>query len=202
MSETHVIVGAALAGAKAAETLREEGFDGRVVLLGAEDERPYERPPLSKDYLRGETDRQGPYVHPREFYEQKDIELRTGLSVTALDLTAREVIIGQERLAFTRLLLAPGAERRRGRRLGAPERARGHADRAARRAARARARARGGGGVRRDPPRPGSRAADRDRGRGDRGRRPRRARPPRGRPDRRLRLRGRRHRRDAADGAG
>ena len=113
MSETYVIVGAALAGAKAAETLREEGFDGRVVLLGAEDERPYERPPLSKDYLRGETDRQGPYVHPREFYEQKDIELRTGLSVTALDLTAREVIIGQERLAFTRLLLATGAEPRR-----------------------------------------------------------------------------------------
>ena len=59
MSETHVIVGAALAGAKAAETLREEGFDGRVVLLGDEPDRPYERPPLSKDYLRGETEREG-----------------------------------------------------------------------------------------------------------------------------------------------
>ena len=57
--QTFVIVGASLAGAKAAETLREEGFDGRVVLVGAEDERPYERPPLSKDYLRGE-------VGPRE----------------------------------------------------------------------------------------------------------------------------------------
>jgi 3-phenylpropionate/trans-cinnamate dioxygenase ferredoxin reductase subunit len=108
-----VIVGAALAGAKAAETLREEGFDGRVVLLGAEDERPYERPPLSKDYLRGETEREGPYVHPREFYDEKDIELRIGLSVTALDLAAREVVIDQERLAFTRLLLATGAEPRR-----------------------------------------------------------------------------------------
>jgi 3-phenylpropionate/trans-cinnamate dioxygenase ferredoxin reductase subunit len=113
VSETYVIVGAALAGAKAAETLREEGFDGRVVLLGAEDERPYERPPLSKDYLRGETEREGPYVHPREFYDEKDIELRTGLSVTALDLAAREVVIDQERLAFTRLLLATGAEPRR-----------------------------------------------------------------------------------------
>jgi 3-phenylpropionate/trans-cinnamate dioxygenase ferredoxin reductase component len=113
VSETYVIVGAALAGAKAAETLREEGFDGRVVLLGAEDERPYERPPLSKDYLRGETERDGPYVHPREFYEAKDIELRTGVTVTALDLTAREVIIGEERLAFGRLLLATGAEPRR-----------------------------------------------------------------------------------------
>ena len=54
---TFVIVGASLAGAKAAETLRAEGFDERVVLIGAEDERPYERPPLSKDYLRGEADR-------------------------------------------------------------------------------------------------------------------------------------------------
>ena len=65
VSETYVIVGAALAGAKAAETLREEGFDGRVVLLGDEPDRPYERPPLSKDYLRGETEREGPYVHRR-----------------------------------------------------------------------------------------------------------------------------------------
>ena len=61
--QTFVIVGAGLAGAKAAETLREEGFDGRVVLVGAEAERPYERPPLSKDYLRGETDREQAYVH-------------------------------------------------------------------------------------------------------------------------------------------
>ncbi|MDQ4130277.1 MAG: FAD-dependent oxidoreductase, partial [Actinomycetota bacterium] len=52
--ETYVIVGASLAGAKAAEALREEGFDGRIVLIGAEPEPPYERPPLSKDYLRGE----------------------------------------------------------------------------------------------------------------------------------------------------
>ena len=55
--QTFVIVGASLAGAKAAETLRSEGFDGRLLLIGAEDERPYERPPLSKDYLRGETGR-------------------------------------------------------------------------------------------------------------------------------------------------
>ena len=53
MPQTIVIAGGGLAGAKAAETLREEGFDGRVVLLGAEAERPYERPPLSKEYLRG-----------------------------------------------------------------------------------------------------------------------------------------------------
>jgi len=113
VSETYVIVGAALAGAKAAETLREEGFDGRVVLLGDEPDRPYERPPLSKDYLRGETEREGPYVHPAGFYEEKDIELRTEVSVTALDLAAGEVIIGQEHLDYSKLLLATGAEPRR-----------------------------------------------------------------------------------------
>ena len=56
--QTFVIVGASLAGAKAAETLRAEGFDGRIVLIGDEAERPYERPPLSKDYLRGEAERE------------------------------------------------------------------------------------------------------------------------------------------------
>ena len=62
--QTHVIVGASLTGAKAAEALREEGFDGRVVLIGEEPERPYERPPLTKDYLRGESTREKAYVHP------------------------------------------------------------------------------------------------------------------------------------------
>src|SRR5919197_277404 len=114
MSETFVIVGASLAGAKAAETLREEGFDGRVVLLGAEPHRPYERPPLSKDYVRGETQRDGAFVHEEGFYADKDIELRTSTTVRALDLNAREVeLAGGERLGFSKLLLAPGAEPRR-----------------------------------------------------------------------------------------
>ena len=109
-----VIVGAGLAGAKAAETLREEGYDGRVVLLGAEDERPYERPPLSKEYLRGEAERESAAVHEAGFYAGHDIELRTGTAVTALDAGARELELhGGERLAFDRLLLATGAEPRR-----------------------------------------------------------------------------------------
>jgi 3-phenylpropionate/trans-cinnamate dioxygenase ferredoxin reductase subunit len=114
MSDTFVIVGAALAGAKAAETLREEGFDGRLVLLGAEPHRPYERPPLSKDYVRGEADRSAAFVHDEDFYAKHDIELRTSANVTALDLGAREVeLAGGERLGFSKLLLAPGAEPKR-----------------------------------------------------------------------------------------
>src|SRR5215210_5242693 len=111
--QTFVIVGASLAGAKAAETLREEGFDGRVVLIGAEAERPYERPPLSKDYLRGEADAK-PYVHDAGFYAEHDIELRTSTTVERIDPAASEVSLASgERLSFDRLLLATGAEPRR-----------------------------------------------------------------------------------------
>jgi len=82
---TFAIVGASLAGAKAAETLRTEGFDGRVVLIGEEDVRPYERPPLSKDYLRGEKGFEDAAVHDAGFYDANDIELRTSTRVTAVD---------------------------------------------------------------------------------------------------------------------
>jgi 3-phenylpropionate/trans-cinnamate dioxygenase ferredoxin reductase subunit len=113
-SRTFAIVGASLAGAKAAETLREDGFDGRLVLLGAEEERPYERPPLSKDYLRGEAERAAAYVHEAGFYAEHDIELRTGTEVTGLDAGAGELeLVGGERLAYDRLLLATGAAPRR-----------------------------------------------------------------------------------------
>jgi len=111
---THVIVGASLAGAKAAETLREDGFDGRVVLIGAEHERPYERPPLSKDYLRGEVGREKVYVHDEGFYAKHDIELALGRSASSLDTSRHEVALDDgERLRYDRLLLATGAEPRR-----------------------------------------------------------------------------------------
>ena len=111
---TIAIAGAGLAGAKAAETLREEGFDGRVVLIGAEFERPYERPPLSKDHLRGEAGRDDVYVHPPGFYAAHDIELRTGSRVTSLDAGRRRLALDDgEQLAFDALLLATGAEPRR-----------------------------------------------------------------------------------------
>jgi 3-phenylpropionate/trans-cinnamate dioxygenase ferredoxin reductase component len=110
---TFVIVGAGFAGAKAAETLREEGFEGRIVLIGAEAERPYERPPLSKDYLRGEADSK-PYVHDEGFYAANEIELRPSTSVDSIDPSAGEIVLeGGERMGYERLLLATGAEPRR-----------------------------------------------------------------------------------------
>jgi 3-phenylpropionate/trans-cinnamate dioxygenase ferredoxin reductase component len=116
--QTFAIVGASLAGAKAAETLREEGFDGRIVLLGAERERPYERPPLSKDYLRGEAEKDAAYVHEEGFYADKNIELRTGERVVGVDSGRGELEVeGGERLGYDKLLLTTGSEPRR---LGIP----------------------------------------------------------------------------------
>ena len=109
-----VIAGAGLAGAKAAQTLREEGFDGRIVLLGAEAERPYERPALSKDYLREESDRDRLYVHGASFYDDHGIELRTSSPVVSVHTGASVVVLaGGEHVRYDRLLLATGARPRR-----------------------------------------------------------------------------------------
>jgi 3-phenylpropionate/trans-cinnamate dioxygenase ferredoxin reductase subunit len=103
-----------MAGAHAAQTLREEGFDGRLVLIGDERRRPYERPPLSKDYLRGEVERETLYVHPEAFYAEHDIELRRGRTAVRLDVAIDELALDDgERLRYDRLLLATGAEPRR-----------------------------------------------------------------------------------------
>jgi 3-phenylpropionate/trans-cinnamate dioxygenase ferredoxin reductase subunit len=113
MTETHVIVGAGLAGAKAAEVLREEGHDGPIALIGSEPERPYERPPLSKDYLR-EAERAKVYVHDESFYASHGIELRTATTAQRIDLDARAVELSDgRRIGFDKLLLATGAEPRR-----------------------------------------------------------------------------------------
>jgi 3-phenylpropionate/trans-cinnamate dioxygenase ferredoxin reductase component len=111
---TMVIVGAGLAGAKAAETLRAEGFSGRVLLIGDEDERPYERPPLSKEYLQGRAERASAFVHPPDWYDEHDVELRAGVPVTAVDRDAHEVVLADdERLGYRKLLLATGSSPRR-----------------------------------------------------------------------------------------
>ena len=79
-----VIVGGGLAGAIAAQTLREEGFDGKITLLGQEPNAPYERPPLSKDYLQGKADRDSIFVHPEPWYAEHAVELARGSAVTSL----------------------------------------------------------------------------------------------------------------------
>jgi len=111
---TFVIVGAGLAGAKAAETLRAEGFDGRLLLVGEEAEWPYERPPLSKAYLRGEADRHSLYVHQEGFYAAHDIELRPSTWVRSISSGARQLELATgERIGYQRLLLTTGAAPRR-----------------------------------------------------------------------------------------
>ncbi|MEX1255338.1 MAG: FAD-dependent oxidoreductase [Dehalococcoidia bacterium] len=116
--QTFVIVGASLAGGRAAEALRKEGFDGRIVLVGAEPDPPYERPPLSKEYVRGDVAREKIFVHKPGFYEAQAIELRLGAPATRLDLQGRTVEVeGDERLSYDKLLLATGG---RPRRLDAP----------------------------------------------------------------------------------
>ncbi|WP_435154264.1 NAD(P)/FAD-dependent oxidoreductase [Amycolatopsis sacchari] len=113
MSSTYVIIGAGLAGAKAAEALRDKGFDGRVVLLGDEHHRPYERPPLSKGILTGKAERESAFVHPESWYSDHDVDLRLGTRVTAVDRSAREAVLADgSRVGYAKLLLATGAEPR------------------------------------------------------------------------------------------
>lgn len=111
---TFVIVGGGLAGAKAAETLRSEGFSGRVILIGDERDHPYERPPLSKGYLGGKEARDSVFVHETVWYAGADIELHLGQPVTELDREARSVELGDGTVIhYDKLLLATGAEPRR-----------------------------------------------------------------------------------------
>jgi 3-phenylpropionate/trans-cinnamate dioxygenase ferredoxin reductase subunit len=109
-----VVVGGGLAGAKAAQTLREEGYDGGLVILAEEAERPYERPPLSKEYLNGSKERDVIYVHDPGWYDEHDVELRTGVRAVGLDPGGHTVELdGGERLPYRAVLLATGAEPRR-----------------------------------------------------------------------------------------
>ena len=113
-AQTYVIVGASLAGAKAAETLRAEGFDGTVVLIGAEPERPYERPPLSKDVLLGKAAPDSAYVHAASWYAEHNVDLRLGTRVTSVDRAARQVRLEDgSAVPYDRLLLTTGASARR-----------------------------------------------------------------------------------------
>ncbi|MFJ2741110.1 NAD(P)/FAD-dependent oxidoreductase [Streptomyces sp. NPDC087440] len=113
--QTFVIIGGGLAGAKAAETLRTEGFTGRVILIGDEREHPYERPPLSKGLLTGTSDRDAVFVHDAAWYAANDIELHLGQTVVHLDREAKTVRLGDDStlIRYDKLLLATGSEPRR-----------------------------------------------------------------------------------------
>lgn len=108
-----VIVGASLAGVRAAETLREEGFRGSVVLVGDESELPYDRPPLSKGALKGEEDYESTRHHDEQWYADKQIDLRLGTRATAIDRAEHTVSLDSgDSLRYDKLLLATGSQPR------------------------------------------------------------------------------------------
>ncbi|REF35813.1 NAD(P)/FAD-dependent oxidoreductase [Thermasporomyces composti] len=112
--ERFVIVGASMAGARAAETLRDEGFSGHLVLVGAEPHLPYERPPLSKGVLTGDAEPETAVLHEHQWYVDHDIDVRLGVAATRLDLSAHEVHLADgATLRYDRLLLATGSTVRR-----------------------------------------------------------------------------------------
>jgi len=113
MPETVVIIGGGLAAARAAETLREHEFGGTVVIVAAEDELPYERPPLSKGVLLGKDGAETAYVHEADWYDEHAVELRRGVAATAIDREARSVTLSDgSSLSYDALLVATGARPR------------------------------------------------------------------------------------------
>jgi 3-phenylpropionate/trans-cinnamate dioxygenase ferredoxin reductase component len=114
MSPVFVIIGASLAGGVAAATLRQDGFDGEVILIGAEPKPPYERPPLSKQYLRGEAPFEKALVRPAAFYDQNRIETRFGARATRVDPSRRVVELDTGAgVHYDTLLIATGVRNRR-----------------------------------------------------------------------------------------
>ncbi len=110
MDDTFVIVGGGLAGARAAETLRAEGFDGAISLICAEDELPYERPVLSKGYLLGSEERDSAYIHDSDWYSEQRIGLKLGSPVATLDLAGQAVRLASgEEIHYGKLLIATGS---------------------------------------------------------------------------------------------
>jgi 3-phenylpropionate/trans-cinnamate dioxygenase ferredoxin reductase subunit len=112
-SSTFVIVGGGLAGAKAAEALRDKDFGGTLVVFGAEDHLPYERPPLSKEYLAGKKSLADFTVDPADWYREHDVDLRLGTTVTSIDRASHTVGFSGGNQRYDKLLLATGSSSRR-----------------------------------------------------------------------------------------
>ncbi|MGD9983413.1 MAG: NAD(P)/FAD-dependent oxidoreductase [Porticoccaceae bacterium] len=113
MTETALVLGGGQAGAQAAASLRQEGFGGRILLIGAEPLLPYQRPPLSKAFLAGELSRERLLIKPEAFYRQADVEPVLGVAATTLDAQAKRLTLDDgQQLAFDQLLLATGGRPR------------------------------------------------------------------------------------------
>ena len=114
MSETYVVVGAGHSAGQAAASLRQLGFDGGIVLVGEEQYPPYQRPPLSKKFLAGELEAERTFFKPGTFYEGKNVELRLGTRVEAVDTAAKTVALADgEKLSYDKVLLCLGSHVRR-----------------------------------------------------------------------------------------
>src|SRR5687767_5344317 len=114
MPPTFVIIGASLAGGTAAATLRQDGFDGDLILIGEEPHLPYERPPLSKQYLRGDTPFEKAMVRPANFYQDNRIDARFGVAATRVDPATRQVdLTTGGSVRYDKLLIATGVRNRR-----------------------------------------------------------------------------------------
>ena len=113
-NESYVIVGAGIAGGTAAETLRKQGFDGEVHLVGAEPHRPYDRPPLSKEFLSGNKEESKLFFKTEDFYAEQSIELHLGAEAASLDPSSHTVTLSNgESLHYDKLLLATGSQVKR-----------------------------------------------------------------------------------------
>ncbi|MBA0045191.1 FAD-dependent oxidoreductase [Mycobacteroides sp. LB1] len=114
MTETYVVIGASLAGARAVETLRADGFDGRILLIGAEHRLPYDRPPLSKEVLTGQKQPDETRIHPAKFYSDNGIELLLGTRATRIDAHGQRVeLAGGQSVAADKVLICTGGTPRR-----------------------------------------------------------------------------------------
>ena len=114
MTSTILVIGAGQSGSQAVDTLRREGYNGRLVLVGEESELPYQRPPLSKKFLSGELEKERLYFRLRSFYDEHQIELKLGVQVTRIDPVGREASISDgEQIHYDRALICVGAIARR-----------------------------------------------------------------------------------------